>query len=306
MKNDYLWDPSGEPDNEIERIESQLKQFRYQPGTLELEGLEFGVKSGWGIRNWIAVAASVAAIALLAVGAWVGLRHRGGSPSDPLAQSTGKASPYQAVIPESATGNPSPAPSVNPSLDPSLTPSLNSTLGPLGPLQKGPLKVAPLKQPGIVSGVVRGSDKQPDRSGTPRVGPRNAAAFAVAATAIRPNSPLMDAETSRHIEEAQRLLIAFKNNPTEADDNANDVAYYRQRCRLILSSNVLLRRSAESTGNVPMEELLGSLEPFLLDIANLPEKPSQQDLGSIRDRIDNNEILVALEAYTPGMPDRTF
>ena len=29
MKNDYLWDGSGEPDPEIQRIEKSLAQFRY-------------------------------------------------------------------------------------------------------------------------------------------------------------------------------------------------------------------------------------------------------------------------------------
>src|SRR5437899_12670646 len=29
MKNDYLWDGSGEPDPELQRIEKSLSQFRY-------------------------------------------------------------------------------------------------------------------------------------------------------------------------------------------------------------------------------------------------------------------------------------
>ena len=31
MKDDYLWDGSGEPDPEIEHLEKVLGQYRYQP-----------------------------------------------------------------------------------------------------------------------------------------------------------------------------------------------------------------------------------------------------------------------------------
>ena len=38
MKNDYLWDGSGEPDPELQRIEKSLARFRYDSETRELLG----------------------------------------------------------------------------------------------------------------------------------------------------------------------------------------------------------------------------------------------------------------------------
>jgi len=63
----------------------------------------------------------------------------------------------------------------------------------------------------------------------------------------------------------------------------------------LLYKNVLLRRDAEAKGNLPVEELLGSLEPFLLDIANLPEKPSSNEVRSIKERMQKKEIVSALQ-----------
>jgi hypothetical protein len=51
-------------------------------------------------------------------------------------------------------------------------------------------------------------------------------------------------------------------------------------------------------GNLPAEELLGSLEPLLLDIANLPEKPSQDDMRSVKERIQKTEMIATLQIYS--------
>jgi hypothetical protein len=44
--------------------------------------------------------------------------------------------------------------------------------------------------------------------------------------------------------------------------------------------------------------LLGSLEPFLLDIANLPDRPSNDDVRSIKERMHKKEIVAALQIYS--------
>ena len=46
---------------------------------------------------------------------------------------------------------------------------------------------------------------------------------------------------------------------------------------------------------VPAEEALSKLEPFLLDIANLPDKPSENELRGIRERLQKKEMIASLQ-----------
>ena len=72
MKDDYLWDKSGEPDPEIQKLEEILGSLRYQPRALELpQDLRASRR-----RNYaplLAIAATVA-IALLAGMIWFSLK----------------------------------------------------------------------------------------------------------------------------------------------------------------------------------------------------------------------------------------
>jgi len=68
MKDDYLWDRSGDPDPEIQRLEEILGTLRYQP-----KPLQFAPR-----RNYVplfAIAATVA-IALLTGGLWLRVESR--------------------------------------------------------------------------------------------------------------------------------------------------------------------------------------------------------------------------------------
>ncbi len=86
MKKDYLWDRSGEPDPEIERLENQLRVFRYDramPDLREWPMAEHQIPWHAGIPTWFAgrlsyVAIAVAAVVLLCVGVWWHLGGRQG------------------------------------------------------------------------------------------------------------------------------------------------------------------------------------------------------------------------------------
>src|SRR5215813_1250078 len=119
---------------------------------------------------------------------------------------------------------------------------------------------------------------------------------------------LFTPETSRHFEKAQLMLRSFRNASAATSFAATDLAYERQLSRRLLYQNILLRRDAEMKGNLPAEEALSSLEPFLLDIANLPDKPSPGELGGIRERLRRKELIASLQISSarPSAPTYQF
>ncbi|MDQ3805031.1 MAG: hypothetical protein M3416_14535, partial [Acidobacteriota bacterium] len=98
-------------------------------------------------------------------------------------------------------------------------------------------------------------------------------------------------DTSRHVEQAQLLLRSFRN--ARASD---DLAYERERSQRLLYRNIVLRREAASKGDPVVAGVLDRLEPILIDIANLPDKPASEDVDSIRERVRKKNLVVALQA----------
>ena len=78
MKEDYLWDKSGEPDPEIQELEELLAPLRYQPKPLELPD-ELPVVRRRNYAPLLAIAATVL-IALLATGLWLRVRTEKSEP----------------------------------------------------------------------------------------------------------------------------------------------------------------------------------------------------------------------------------
>ena len=100
-------------------------------------------------------------------------------------------------------------------------------------------------------------------------------------------------ETARHFEQAQILLRSFRNARVEGSQT---VADERQRSQKLLYRNIVLRREAARRGNAPVERTLDSLEPILIDIANLPDSPAQEEVRAIRERMQRKDIVAVLQA----------
>jgi hypothetical protein len=120
------------------------------------------------------------------------------------------------------------------------------------------------------------------------------------------DSPLSPG-TTRHFEKAQLLLRSVRNAGVGQGAEARaqvDLTYEKQLSRRLLYQNILLRREAEARGDLPAEGMLNDLEPFLLDIANLPGNPSTEDLRDIRERMRRKEMIAALQVYAvqPSLP----
>jgi hypothetical protein len=110
-------------------------------------------------------------------------------------------------------------------------------------------------------------------------------------------SDIENKDTADHIAQAQNLLRSIRNIHLPDNEDEIDVTYEKAMSRRLLDENVLLRRDAETSGKYPIKTLLGDLEPFLIDITNLPDKTTPSELRAIRDRVQKTEIVAALQSY---------
>jgi hypothetical protein len=106
-----------------------------------------------------------------------------------------------------------------------------------------------------------------------------------------------DLDTARHIEQSQNLLRSIRNVPVSDNDEEIDVTYDKALSRRLLNENVVLRRDAEMKAKFPTKTLLTDLEPFLIDIANLPDHARPEDVRAIKERVKKTEIVAALIDY---------
>ena len=106
-----------------------------------------------------------------------------------------------------------------------------------------------------------------------------------------------DQDTAKHIEQSKLLLRSIKNVPIADNDDEIDVTYDKALSRRLLNENVVLRRDAEMKAKFPTKTLLADLEPFLIDIANLPDRARAEDVRVIKERVRKTEIVAALLDY---------
>jgi hypothetical protein len=277
MKDDYLWDGSGEPDPEVEQLEKLLGSYRYQaqPPDARFEQ-QLGQRRSF---FWVKYAAAAAIILMALAGAW--LLAPGDLPPGEL-QAIAEVPelvplPGEGLVDFPDLGEPPPVAGV------AAPPAGKRNAAPVHTRKRAP---------------------QPERDVIDHTPPSAASPAASELAVASPiSNPFVDPETARHIERAQVLLRSFRN--TEGGTEF-DLAYEQQSSRRLLADNVLLRRDAEARGNLPMEDLLGSLEPFLLDIANLPDAPTADEVRVIKARMEKKEIITALQVYSAPALSRSF
>ena len=127
--------------------------------------------------------------------------------------------------------------------------------------------------------------------------PSSANAVAMyAAASLRAAATAPSPRIGRHAERVERLLRSFRNARLTESDPTLDVADARRLSKRLLYSNIALRREAAGAGDLPIEGLLDSVEPILLDISNMPNNPSPDAVGSIKERIRRRQLVGVLQA----------
>lgn len=275
MKGDYLWDGSGEPDPDVQKLERALGKLRHSGRAPALPVMP--AQRRRLPLNWLAVAAALV-VAVMA-GWWV-VAHKQNRAESPAPQIT--------------RSNPAALPEIKP-----------DSKDEKRQVEQAPLTILKDEKP-----VIARAERKARRDERPRVETPEGTSETVQHDAIAIDAEIdditalstvamtgMDSEITRHIEKAQMLLRSFRNvEPNQR--RVIDVSYERKLSRELLYQNIVLRRDAQAKGEEPVAQLLDSLEPYLIDIANLPGKASREDLASIKDRMQKKEIVATLQVYS--------
>lgn len=112
-----------------------------------------------------------------------------------------------------------------------------------------------------------------------------------------------DAETmtAMHFEKSETLLRSFRNVRLDEPGAAVEVSYERKRARQLVVQNMMLRREADAAGDVQISSLLENLEPILIDIANLPDRPKEDAVRAIRERVQRKNIVALLQVNSTAL-----
>ena len=107
--------------------------------------------------------------------------------------------------------------------------------------------------------------------------------------------------TALHFEKSETLLVAFRNVRLNEPGTTAEVAYERKRAQQLVLQNMMLRREADATGDVQVSSLLENLEPILIDISNLPDKPNKDAIRVIRERVERKNIVPLLRVNSTAL-----
>ena len=107
--------------------------------------------------------------------------------------------------------------------------------------------------------------------------------------------------TAMHFEKSETLLLAFRNVRLKEPGAATEIGYERKRAQQLVYQNMMLRREADAAGDVQSSSLLESLEPILIDIANLPDRPDENAVRVIRQRVERKNIVPLLRVNSAAL-----
>lgn len=104
-----------------------------------------------------------------------------------------------------------------------------------------------------------------------------------------------------HLERSELLLVEMMNAP--ADDPVL-AGFERETADDLLASSRLYRQTATHTGNLLLATMLEDLEQILVEIARSPDDLSQDDLNTLRTRIEQEDLIFKVRVVTDEIRER--
>jgi hypothetical protein len=125
---------------------------------------------------------------------------------------------------------------------------------------------------------------------------------AAAQTAEKVRERILLVDLGEHLDRSQMVLVELVG----ADDSAAtvDISMEQSRAEQLVAANRLYRQTALSTGDASMASVLDDLERVLVDVAASPKTVSQEDLDSVRRRIESKELLFKVRVISSQIRER--
>jgi hypothetical protein len=105
-----------------------------------------------------------------------------------------------------------------------------------------------------------------------------------------------------HLDRSQMVLVELVSAGGSTGDV--DISTERARAEQLVAVNRLYRQTALSTGDAAMASVLDDLERVLVDVAASPSTVSQEDLNSVRRRIESKELLFKVRVVSSQVRER--
>lgn len=109
-------------------------------------------------------------------------------------------------------------------------------------------------------------------------------------------------DLGEHLDRSQMVLVELVS--AEDDKGGVDISSERARAEQLLASNRLYRETAVTTGDAAMASFLDDLERVLVDVAASPSTVSQEELDSVRRRIESKELLFKVRVVSSQVRER--
>lgn len=104
-----------------------------------------------------------------------------------------------------------------------------------------------------------------------------------------------------HLDRSQMVLIEL----VSAEGTGSvDISSEQARAEQLLAANRLYRQTAATTGDATVATVLDELERVLVDVAASPSRLSQQDLETVRRRIESKALLFKVRVVSSEVRER--
>lgn len=228
-----------------------------------------------------ALFAAAVLLVVLGLAVWLSIRSQRQAPATELLANSNA---------NSSKRRPTPTPSPAASPQPTKPPKVEDR-----DADEAPAVPRKFRLPEAITALPSKRLKAPQKSPEPEAA--NEADSAVIATKLdSPRVGPADTEslTAQHVEQSEVLLRSFRNlRPRSTGDD--EMSHERRRAQKLFYQNVMLRREADSSGDIEVASLLQSLEPILLDIANLPQDAPHSEVRAIKDRVERQNLVALLQ-----------
>jgi hypothetical protein len=104
-----------------------------------------------------------------------------------------------------------------------------------------------------------------------------------------------------HVERAERALVELAHT---TDAGTVDISAEQAWARQLLDANRLYRQSLQDASSPGLADLLGELEPILLELVNSPSRLSEPEVRALQARIEERSLVFKLRVTGAQMRAR--